>query len=89
MGYTHFDKIAAENGIAIGAAGSETVAIDSDGRIATGADDYDYIITMTSPTLGTSGTFVVAAPGIAGTIEKIYTVLNGAIITGKIGRAHV
>lgn len=34
MGYTHFDKLSAENGYAVGGYGSETAVIDANGSIA-------------------------------------------------------
>lgn len=34
MGYTHFDKLAAENGYAVGGYGSETSVINADGAIS-------------------------------------------------------
>ncbi len=36
MGYTHFDKVAGENGIAVGAKGSETTVADSSGSLYQG-----------------------------------------------------
>ena len=87
MGYTHFDKISAKESIAVGIKGSETEVVNSEGRLTTGQDDYDYILTMTSPAIGTAGTFVVGCPGVAGTVEKIVTVLNGQITTADAGLA--
>lgn len=33
MGYTHFDKISCKNGFAVGAASSETIVVDANGKV--------------------------------------------------------
>lgn len=33
MGFTHFDKVAVANGLAIGAAGAETIIVDANGNV--------------------------------------------------------
>ena len=55
MGYTHFDKLSAENGYAVGAYGSETAIIDSSGNVD-GVDVSAITAMKNSVLIGASGT---------------------------------
>lgn len=69
MGFTHYDKISAVNGFAVGAKGSEVVVA---------ADEF--ILNVTMEDVSTAASVWVVSP-YAGTIETVYSIINGAIAT--------
>ena len=68
MGYTHFDKLAAENGIAVGAKGAETVVVSSAGAVISGVK---HIVAVTFGTASAAETQYTICP-VAGTVTNAY-----------------
>jgi hypothetical protein len=86
MGYTHFDKVSARNGLYIGAAGSEVQVVDTNG-LPVAASETIAAAGALSVTKGLSnlalvgaGAVTLAAPTVPGMIKVIeMTVDNGDV----------
>jgi len=94
MGYTHFDKISAENGIAIGAKGSETVCVSSAGVVQTSAGtELLGVVPVHVEVNGTStaalSTYTVApiAGNVTGYVTWVTSAGTGRAVTVYVGSA--
>jgi len=80
MGYTHFDKLSAENGYYIGAHGSESVVIDSSKNITSG-----NIAVPTGKTLSVADDGALTVNSVKVSTVKQATARIAAVAAGSTG----
>ena len=86
MGYTHFDKVSGENGLAVGKKGSEVVVADSSGNLSHGGTALTATAAQLNTTKVESQSVLFTEAG-AGTYTGAISIPAGSVVVDVIVHA--